>query len=316
MPDKGRRILITGSTGFLGEATLKHLTSDDSNLVVAVDVKPTRGPASETRRFVSVVRDVTEPLDDLLESYSIDTVIHLAFMLSAQRDPEKARAVNVDATESLLASCSSADVKSFVYLSSATVYGAHPGNDHPFTESEPPNPVKGFAYSEHKAEAERLVLQYAEANPDQHVCVLRGCVIMGPGAQNFITESLGLRMLPVPAGSNPEMQFLHVDDYCAAVGAVLTQGSRGVFNIAGSSTVSWREMVRIAGGTAIPMPAPILRALTDLTWKLGLQRRSTGVGVSFIQHPWKVSTERLESECGWRAKHSSKDALRSWAEAR
>ena len=316
MPEVGRRILITGAAGFLGEATLEYLTRDSANFVVAVDVNPTRGPAGETRRFVSVIRDVTQPVDDLLDDYSIDTVIHLAFMLQAQRDPDHARAVNVGATDALLASCSRTRLRQFVYLSSATVYGAHKSNSRPFVETDPANPVKGFTYSEHKAEAERLVLQFGETHPECAISILRGCVVMGPGSSNFITDSLGLKVLPVPAGANPEMQFLHVDDYCATVGAVLMNGSRGIFNIAGSGTISWREMVKLAGGRAVPVPAMALRSLTDMTWKLGLQRRSTGVGISFIQYPWLVSTEKLEQQTDWKPRHSSEQAVRSWASSR
>ncbi len=317
MPDSNRRVLITGSAGFLGEATLDRLTgNDDSLFAVCVDTRQTSGPEGETRRFVSVTRDITRPIGDLLDDYSIDTVVHLAFVLQPQRDPSAARVVNVEATRKLLAACSAAGVKQFVYLSSATVYGAHPGNDKPFTEQDPVNPVSGFTYSEHKVEAERLILEHGEANPECAISILRGCVVMGPGASNFITDSLGLRYLPVPAGENPEMQFLHVADYASAVEALLKQRSRGIFNIAGSGSVRWRDLVRMTGGTPIPSPAPILKGVINLTWKLKLQQRSNSAGLSFIRYPWQVSTEKIAAELQWKPLHSSQEALESWASSR
>lgn len=317
MPETGKRILITGSAGFLGEATLAKLTGDDPKMfVVCVDTRQTDGPEGDTRRFVSVNRDITQPIDDLLVDYSIETVIHLAFVLQAQKNPVEARRVNVDATKSVLAACGRSGVSHFIYLSSATVYGAHPGNEAPFTEQDPVNPVAGFPYSEHKVEAEKLVAGHGEAVPDCAVSILRGCVVMGPGASNFITESLGLRVLPVPAGANPEMQFLHVDDYCSAVGTVLTLRSHGTFNIAGYGTVSWREMVGIAGGRAVPVPASVLKGVTDLTWKLHIQQRSSAAGIAFIRFPWLVSTEKIESELGWKPQYSSREAVESWARSR
>ncbi len=317
MPESSRQILITGSAGFLGEATLDRITrNDDSAFVVCVDARQTKGPGGETRRFVSVTRDITDSLDDLLADYSVDTVIHLAFVLQAQKHPERTRAVNVDATRRLLDSCAQAGVKQFIYLSSTTVYGAHPENDHLFTEDESVNPVEGFTYSEQKVEAERLVLEFAKANPDCAVSILRGCVVMGPGASNFITESLGMKVLPVPSGANPEMQFLHVDDYCSAIDVVLAQEPRGVFNIAGRGTVSWREMVRLAGARAVPAPGPVLKAVTDLTWKLGVQQRSPSAGLAFIQYPWLASTRKIESELSWSPERSSRQAVESWASAK
>ena len=318
MAETGRRILVTGSAGFLGEATLDRLTAtDDSVFVVALDARLTRGPAGETRRFISVVRDIREPLDDLIADYEIDTVIHLAFMLRPPRDLAEAYEVNVTATRSLLEACARAgSVRQVVYLSSATVYGAHASYVRPYVETDPPNPVPGFSYSEHKKEAEALLAEYAGKHPECAVAILRGCVITGPGADNFITDSLGMRFLPVPAGANPELQFLHIDDYAAAVQAVVGQCASGTFNIAGSGTVRWREMIEMAGSTAIPAPAPLLEFLTDLSWKTGLQQRSPAVGLAFIRYPWLVDTGKIETQLRWHPQHTSSEAFAAWAASR
>jgi UDP-glucose 4-epimerase len=312
--DTSRNVLITGSAGFLGEATLDCLTERDDNLfAVALDARRTQGPAGETRRFVSVVRDIREPLDDVLVDYEIDTVIHLAFMLRPPRDVDEAHEVNVTATKHLLEACDRAGtVRQVIYLSSATVYGAHPTYIRPYVETDAPNPVPGFTYSEHKVEAEALLTEYADKHPECAVAILRGCVVTGPGADNFITDSLSMRFLPVPAGANPEMQFLHIDDYASAVESVVKQNAAGVFNIAGSGTVKWREMISMAGNTAIPAPAPVLKALTGISWKTGLQQRSPASGLAFIQYPWLVSTEKIESELGWHPKHSSRATVGQW----
>lgn len=317
MTDDRRRILITGAAGFLGEATLDIVTRlESTEVVAALDLKPAHGPPGETRRFISVVRDIRSPLNDLLESYQFDAVIHLAFILRPPRDETEARRVNVDATRALLESCEKAGVRQLIYLSSATVYGAHDTYTRPYTEEDPVNPVKGFTYSEHKVEAERLFMGYAERNPEAAVAILRGCVIMAPGADNFIADSLGMRVLPAPAGADPEMQFLHIDDYASAVEAALTKRAKGIYNIAGSGTVRWREMVHMAGGTVAPAPASVLRGITALSWSLGLQKRSPGAGINFIQRPWLVSTDKIEREIGWKPRYSSVEALKSWTEPR
>ena len=317
MPDENRRVLITGAAGFLGEATLDRLTSgDDSLLAICVDQRQTLGPQRETRRFISVTHDITEPLDEVLADNTIDTVIHLAFVMQPQREQKAAWQVNVEATRRLLESCANTGVKQFIYLSSATVYGAHAGNHEPFAESDPTNPVNGFTYSEHKVEAEQLVIGHGEAHPECAVSVLRGCVVMGPGADNFITESLGMKFLPVPLGTNPDMQFLHVSDYAAAIEAVFRMRVSGVYNIAGSGTVTWREMVRTAGARPVPTPTLLLKGAVSFSWKLGLQQRSSSAGLAFIRYPWLVSTEKIEGELGWKPERSSREALDSWASSR
>lgn len=310
-------MLITGSAGFLGEATLDCVTAaDESTLAICMDTRQTNGPLGETRRFISITRDIREPLDSLFADYSFDTVIHLAFMLRPPRDIDVARKVNVDATNRLLKACAKSGVRQIVYLSSATVYGAHPEYERPYTEADIPHPVEGFSYSEHKVEAENLLLRYAEEHPGCAVSILRGCIIMAPGANNFITDSLGMRFLPVPSGTNPAMQFLHIKDYASAIDAVLRQRARGIYNIAGSGTMTWRETVEAAGGTPIPAPPQALNGIINLTWKFGLQQRSPGSGMALIRYPWLVSTQKIKDELGWRPEHSSHDAVKAWTDGR
>lgn len=317
MPEPPRRIAITGAAGFLGSATLERLTAmPGTELVVGIDILPTPGPPGETGRFVSVVRDVTGPLEDILRDYEVDAVVHLAFVLRPPRDERVARLINVDATATLLDACAAAGVGRFVYLSSTTVYGAHASYTRPYVETDSPAPVAGFTYSEHKVEAEALIERFTEAHPEVAASVLRGCVIMAPGADNFIADSLSMRLLPAAAGSDPEMQFLHIDDYASAVEAVLVKRAVGVFNIAGSGTVRWRDMVRMAGGRVVPVPAGLLRKVIDVTWGLRLQNRSPSSGLAFITYPWLASTAKIESELGWKARHSSRDALEAWISGR
>jgi len=315
--DPPRRIAVTGAAGFLGRATVARLSElPATELVAAVDLGPTPGPPGKTRRVVSVIRDVRSALDDVLAGYEIDAVVHLAYLLRPERDETLARSVNVTATERLLASCAAAGVKQFVYLSSTTVYGAHPSYSRPYTEDDPASPTRGFQYSEHKAAAEKLVLGHAAGDSGAAVSILRGCVIMAPGADNFIARSLGRRLLPAPMGASPPMQFLHLDDYVSAVEAALVQGARGIYNIAGDGAVPWRDVAAISGARPVPVPAPVLRAAVGLSWKLGLQGQSPASGLDLIRYPWLASTEKIKRDLGWSPRYTSEQALRSWVEAR
>ena len=315
MAELPRRIAITGAAGLLGGADIARLAASVER-IVAIDLRPARVPPGEEGRVVSVVRDVREPVDDILSEHGIEAVIHLAYLLRPSRDRAAARRVNVEATESLLKGCAAAGVRQIVYPSSTTVYGAHPGFVRPFTEDDAPNPVRGFHYSEDKVAVERLLTAYAGEHPEAAVSVLRGCVIMAPGADNFIARALGKPVLPAPAGANPEMQFLHADDYSAAVETALASRTKGTYNIAGAGTVRWRDMVAAAGSRLVPLPAPLLTGIIDLSWRLRLQSESPACGLNFIQYPWLASTEKIERELGWRPQHGSMEALLSWCGGR
>lgn len=311
-----RRIAVTGSAGFLGQAALHRLaTLPSTELVAAIDLLPSVNEGG-TQRVVSVIRDVREPLGDVLTGYGIEAVIHLAYMLKTGHSPDTAWPLNVGATESLLKSCAEAGVGQVVYLSSTTTYGAHSGFKRPFDEAAPVNPVKGFRYSEQKVEAEKLLFRFAEENPNCAVSVLRGCVVMAAGADNFIAQALGRRLLPAPVGANPEMQFLHVDDYVSAVEAALARRARGVYNIAGDGAVRWRDVAKASGARLLPVPGPLLTVAVGLAWGLRLQGQSPACGLNFIRHPWLASTDKIKAELGWTPRYSSREALQAWVDGR
>jgi nucleoside-diphosphate-sugar epimerase len=300
------RLLVTGAAGYLGGAVVDlALGFPETKLVIGLDVEQVE---RDDPRFRPVVRDVRQSLDDVLD---VDGVFHAAFLLGATRDEALARSVNVTATERLLISCRSAGVGRVVYPSSTTVYGAHPGTGL-HGEGDPRRPIPGFRYAEHKVEVEDLL-----ATSKVPTVALRSCIVLGPGARNFITESLSMRVLPVPTGSNPAVQFLHVDDFTAAVrGAFGAQPTTGVFNVAGSGTIRWREAVRVAGSIPLPIPMPILAGATEASWRLRLQSRSPAAGLRMIRHPWLACTDRIERDLGWRARYGSAEALECWARNR
>lgn len=302
-----RRVLVTGAAGLLGNAVGRRLVAaPDVELVVATDLAPVEVPGA-----IDVRRDIRESFCDVMRAHDIDTIVHHAFVIQQSRQPAHARAVNVDATARLIADARAAGVGGIVYPSSTTTYGAWPGSGF-HTEDEPLQPLPGFAYSAHKAEVETL-LRDAEADGGPKAAILRACIVLAPGAANFITASLALPVMPVCAGVDPPMQFVHVDDYVAAVELVLRAGRSGTWNVAGGGTVSWRELIDLSGSRPLPLPERVLRWLVDLTWNLRVQGRSDSSGLLLTQHPWLASTERITRELGWRPQYSSRQAAQVWA---
>ena len=262
--------------------------------------------------------DITRPLDELFEDMRVDTVVHLAFRMRPARSPKELRAnvaVNVGGTENILKAAAATGVKNIIYLSSHTVYGAHPDNPIPITEEAPIRPNRGFQYAEQKAASEKLLLRFAEENPDVRVTILRCCVVMGPRASNFVTQAFFKPLLIGVWRYDPPMQFVHEDDLARLMGVLVKDPKPGIFNVAGPRVVRYSRLAKLAGKPLIFLPATIAYPMTQLAWALGLQKDSPAVGLDLIRYPIVLSTGKIWSETDYRFQFTSEDALMSFVSA-
>ena len=149
-----RRIAVTGASGYLGRLLVNRLARCEGvERVLAIDIRPLMGDIPQN--VVYVKRDVTEPMADLLIKHRIEAVAHLAFVIQPDRNAARASRVNVGGASSVLDACAAAEVRHVLYMSSATVYGAHADNPPMLTEDAPLRPVRGFQYSELKVKCGR-----------------------------------------------------------------------------------------------------------------------------------------------------------------
>ena len=301
------RILVTGAAGYVGAKLVEQLARlDDVDGIVALDCLPV---SASHPKVVAFQQDIREPIADILREHGVDAVVHLAFLLRPGHNREAARRVNVDGTAQVLHDCRVAGVYRLVYLSSTTVYGARPGAEQPYTEESPVRPVRGFQYAEDKVATELMLKAFAADNPGACVTVLRGCTVMAPQCENFVTQVFSRLALVRIAGADPQMQFIHLDDLLEALELCLLEPVRGVFNVTGEGTIARSEIARIAGRHPVPMPASLLALIAQVTWMLRLQSDSPACGLAMARWPWVASNEKLARETGFRPRYTSREAL-------
>ena len=310
MSNGPRVVAVTGAAGYIGQRLLARLQEEPHvESVLATDVRP---HSQLLPKVTFLEQDILEPLEEAFHQHGVQGLVHLAFVLRQGRDPEVVRRVNVGGAQNVLRACRSAGVQRILYVSSSTVYGPHQDNPARLTEEHPVRPPAVFQYAVHKAESEALFQAYARDVPGACVSLLRGCVVMGPSAHNFITQALFKPILIGVRGYDPPMQFLHEDDMVELLVHFLTHESPGVYNVAGPGEVRYSALVRMARRPLVWLPAPIAYGLTNLTWALHLQNDSPGVGLDFIRYPWVVSTEKLCRETGYEFKHTCEEALQAF----
>ena len=250
-----------------------------------------------------------EPFPDLFAKHRIGSVVHLAYLLNPGRRRQVSWRVNVTGTDNVLEACAAADVRHILYFSSTSVYGAHPDNPEFLTEEHPVRPIPGFLYSEDKLESESRLAEFADRNPSVTVTVLRGCPVLGPNSDNFISNAFRKPLLPSIAGADPDMQFLHEDDLVDALAACLDRMPSGAYNVAGEGTIKWSEMAATMDSRVLSLPYFAWAGLTSIAWRLHIQSDSRACGLNFIRHRWTADARKLSVELGFRPKYTSAQNL-------
>ena len=314
MRDRKLRVAVTGAAGYIGSLLIESLQEHESiEYILATDIRSPRSAHNERVEFVR--HDITEPFPTLFKQRHIDVVVHLAYILNPGHNPDLARQVNVVGTEHLLQACSIADIDHVVYFSSSSVYGAHPDNPDYLIEDDPVRPLSGFQYSENKAEAEAMLVEFSDRLPSASVTILRGCPVMGPHADNFIARALRKPVLPLIGDADPPMQFIHENDLVEVLVRCVETRPPGIYNLAGDGTIRWRQMARIMNRRMVRLPPIAWQVLTSIGWSLRLQNDSPSCGLCFIRYRWTVNTDKLKRELGVDLRHTSRQAWESFVES-
>lgn len=126
-----QRILITGARGQLGTDLSTELKLDESLFVLCTDLKPPKHVSTNGFEAADVTLDVLDldAMRDLVTRYEIDTIFHLASLLSARGEekPDVAWNVNLGGLRSVLELARQFGLHMF-WPSSIAVFG--PGLDY------------------------------------------------------------------------------------------------------------------------------------------------------------------------------------------
>jgi UDP-glucose 4-epimerase len=304
-------ILVTGATGFVGQALCAELVRRGTG----------HRPVSRQARpgFVAIgsMDDATDWSSPLT---GVETVVHLAarvhIMQETVADPLAAfRAVNVAATLNLARQAVEAGVKRFVFLSSIKVNGEATAPGRPFTAADTPRPED--AYGRSKWEAEQA-LQALGRDSGMEIVVIRPPLVYGPGVKaNFASlMRWAARPFPWPFGlvdNRRSLVFLGnlVDfillcaDHPGAAGRTFLVGDGEDLSTGGLV----RRLARLAGREAILLPVPprLLCILAGLLGRGAAARRLLG--------SLQVDLEATREATGWTPPYSVDEGLRLTVEA-
>ncbi len=307
-----RAVLVTGASGYLGRLVTNALAREREAVpvLVATDIRPIP-QAERVEGVIYDALDVRSPdLEALLREHHIDTVVHLAAIVSP--GPAETRdfqySVDVGGTENVLKACVAAGVRKLVYTSSGAAYGYHPDNAALLAEDAPLRGNEAFAYAWHKRLVEEMLARYRERHPELAQLVFRVSTILGPTVRNQITAIferpvvVGLREADTP------FCFVWDEDVVAALVAGVVGEGKGVFNLTGDGVMTLREIAQGMGRRFVQVPEKWVRGGLELLQRFDLAPYGPEQTM-FLRWRPVLDNRRLKEEFGFRPKLTSREVF-------
>jgi nucleoside-diphosphate-sugar epimerase len=197
------KIVITGSSGYVGSALVGYLSTSPTNQIIGIDRRRPLTLMSNNFQYLEIDLAEKNINWDLMDLCDVDAVVHLA---AARGDwnltLDDYFRDNLSVTNNLLAAPWAKEVNKWILMSSVSVYG--PSN-FPIDESSSCNPIG--PYGESKLASENVFIEFAQRYKKKF-CVIRPSAIFSadhPPDTNVYKLIESLRSFPVPiigAGMN------------------------------------------------------------------------------------------------------------------
>jgi dTDP-4-dehydrorhamnose reductase len=228
----GRRILITGASGTLGQA-----------LARACEQRGIPYLACARLQCDIADRDCVAGVLDAAEPWALVNTAGYVRVDDAESDRERCFRENRDGAAVLASECRRRGLPLVTFSSDLVFDGARRS---PYVESDAIAPLN--VYGRSKADAESLVLaRWPRA------LVIRTSAFFGPwDAHNFVTRALETlrRGERFRAARDLVVSPTYVPDLVHAALDLLVDGERGIWHLANPGEVSWHELARLAAAAA------------------------------------------------------------------
>lgn len=243
----GKRILITGGSGFIGSHLVSQLVSQGES--VAVISRTARSQSANVTTLVGDLRDKAF-VHDAVQTFRPNVIFHLGGFKERSNSPEAFSAaidVNISGTLNLLLAAGTLpSLDSVVTLGTASEYGQIAT---PYSERARERPMNPYAFSK---QCVTHLCELFHATQGLPVVILRATMAYGPGqgTDMFVPALIGAllagKTFPMTAGEQTR-DYVFVTDVVQALlhAATMPQAVGRVINIGGGQPVMIADLARM-----------------------------------------------------------------------
>ena len=262
------KVAITGSSGFVGQALIKHL----SNLGHTISIIK----RNEIEKFKSHQKN------------KYDVLIHLAarahVMHENTQDVYKAYTdVNIEYTSKIAELSKHFRVKRFIFLSSVKVNGEQTFES-PYCETTPPSPEDAYGSTKFQAE---LLLQNAFKKTNTELVIIRSPLVYGKGVKANFGNLIKLSKLPLPlplGAVKNKRSMIYIGNLIDFISICISHPNAGnqTFMVSDDCDISTTELIRLIRECnnmppwLIPIPQSLIIFILDSLGKTTTANRLLG----------------------------------------
>jgi nucleoside-diphosphate-sugar epimerase len=306
---KGKQVLITGATGFIGGRLAERLVTEEGVRVRGLARTLAKGRWLAGLGVEIVAGEVTDPASLRAAVDGCQLVFHAAAWVSEGGTPAEVWAVNVAGTQHLVEAALAAGVARLVHLSSCAVYGSP--QQHQIDERNPTR-KRGKLYADSKVAAEEVVFQ-AYREHGLPVVSARASQVYGPRSPQFTIRPVEIikegKMVLIDGGRHL-CKPVYIDNLvdglilCAKVEAAAGEA----INLTDDNPIPWRDffgaygrMLEIDSFPSVPFALAWLVGLYNEI-KAGLQGKKARVNrgaVKALRSSNSYSNQKARTLLGW-----------------
>jgi len=315
------RLLVTGGAGFIGSNFVRRIVDGTLSGISSITVLDKLTYAGRLSNLNMLPKDSFEFIKgDICDSTLIDSltkksdaVINFAAESHVDRSITAARdfvETNILGTQTLMSYALKNEVSTFVQVSTDEVYGTI--DEGSWSEESPLLP--NSPYSASKASADLIARSYHRTF-GLDVRVTRCSNNYGPHQYPekviplFVTNLIDGKKVPLYGNGLNVRDWLHVDDHCKGIHAVLNKGKPGqIYNIGGGRELNNRELtdtiLALMGRDSTSIEYVEDRLGHDLRYSVSHEKISRELGyepqVTFEQGLLETINWYKENESWWR----------------